>query len=108
MRHAHEFFTRFLPFHQMTQANDLTGGRHWLFAKTGEVYAIYLPAGGSPELDLRGAPGSAFEVKWYDPRFAGDLQNGTVRTVSGGRRVQLGDAPKERGKDWAVLVRKAK
>jgi len=44
MRHAHEFFTRFLPFHQMTQANDLTGGRHWLFAKTGEVYAIYLPA----------------------------------------------------------------
>jgi len=47
-------------------------------------------------------------VKWYDPRFAGDLQNGTVRTVSGGRRVQLGDAPKERGKDWAVLVRKAK
>lgn len=108
MRYAHEFFTRYLPFHQMAQANHLTGGRHWAFAKPGEVYAIYLPEGGSTELDLRGAPGSTFEVKWYDPRFGGDLQNGTVRTVSGGSRVQLGEAPKEREKDWAVLVRKAK
>jgi len=108
MRYAHEFFTRYLPFHQMTQANHLAGGRHWVFAKPGEVYAIYLPEGGSAELDLRGAPGSAFEVKWYDPRFGGDLQNGTVRTVPGGGRVQLGEAPKEREKDWAVLVRKAK
>ncbi|MBI4908110.1 MAG: DUF5060 domain-containing protein [Acidobacteria bacterium] len=108
MRHAHEFFTRYLPFHEMRRANEVTGAANqWVFAKPGEVYAIYLPEGGTTELELPW-PGSTFEVKWYDPRFGGELQDGTVRTVAGGRRVQLGEAPKERSKDWAVLVRKVR
>ena len=47
-----------------------------------------------------------FEVKWYNPRSGGDLKDGSVKTVNGGGRRALGNAPAEPGKDWAVLVRK--
>lgn len=106
-RYAHEFFTRYLPFYQMRHADALTPDPNdYVFAKPGEVYAIYLPEGGSPELDLTGVSGQ-FEVKWYDPRRGGALQDGAVRSVAGGRRVPIGAPPKEKTKDWAVLVRRS-
>lgn len=98
-RYAHEFFTRYLPFEKMQPTAEL------VFAQPGEVYAVYLPDGGSRELDLTGAAGR-FEVKWYDPRHGGELQNGSVAAVEGGGRRKLGEAPKERNEDWAVLVRR--
>jgi hypothetical protein len=106
-RYAHEFFTRYLPFHEMRHDDGLTPATgDWVFAKRGEIYAIYLPEGGTAELDLSKATGS-FEVKWYDARNGGELQDGTVRTVQGGGRQKLGEAPKDKDKDWAVLVRRA-
>jgi hypothetical protein len=105
LRHAHEFFTRFLPFHEMGHADELTPNpRDFVFAKKHEIYAVYLRDGGTAQLDLAGAAGT-FEVQWYDPRLGGDLQDGTVRTVAGGALRSLGEAPHDRGKDWAVLVR---
>ncbi len=76
-----------------------------MLARRGEVYAVYLPDGGLAELDLTGAAGT-FDVRWYDPRFGGDLQEGTVRTVAGGALRALGRAPREATNDWAVLVRR--
>jgi len=106
-RYAHEFFTNYLPFHQMRHADQLTSGTDdWVFAKPGEVYAIYLPEGGTAQLDLTEASGS-FEVKWYDPRHGGSLQDGTVRSVASGGKRMLGEAPNQRAQDWAVLVRPA-
>ena len=55
-------------------------------------YAVYLPDGGTAQLDLAGATGT-FEVQWYDPGLGGDLQDGTVRTVAGGALRSLGEAP---------------
>ncbi len=76
LRYAHEFFTRYLPFHEMRHADELTpDSSDFVFAKPGEVYAVYLPDGRPAELDLTGATGE-FEVKWYDPRFGGELQEG--------------------------------
>lgn len=107
MRYAHEFFTRYLPFHRMRHRDELTPQPgDYVFAREGEVYAVYLPEGGTAELDLRGVSGT-FEVKWYDPRFGGDLQDGTVRTVEGGGLRPLGLPPRDRQNDWAVLVRRA-
>ena len=106
MRYGHEFFTRRLPFHQMDHHDELTPAPDdYVFAKPGEVYAIYLPNGGSAELDLTGVEGT-FEVQWYDPRFGGELQDGTVRSVAGGGLRSVGAAPNERAQDWAVLVRR--
>lgn len=106
LRYAYEFFTRFLPFHEMRHADHLSSvPGNYVFAKKNEVYAIYLPEGGTTELDLTGA-GGEFEVKWYDPRFGGDLRDGTVTTIRGGAPQAIGQAPAERSKDWAVLVRR--
>jgi hypothetical protein len=108
LRYAHEFFIRYLPFHQMRHANDLTPDpADYVYAKRGETYAVYRPEGGSAELDLSGVSG-AFEVKWYDPRHGGELQNGTVTTIEGGARRSLGMPPKEASKDWAILIRRPK
>jgi hypothetical protein len=106
LRHAHQFFTRFLPFHEMSHADELTPNpRDFVFAKRNDVYAVYLQDGGTTKLDLTGAAGT-FDVHWYDPRFGGELQEGTVRTVTGGAPRSLGHAPRDRGRDWAVLVRR--
>ena len=106
-RYAHEFFMKYLPFHKMRHAEQLTPAPNDLvFAQQGEVYAVYLPDGGTTELDLTGAKG-AFEVKWFDPRLGGVLQNGSVVQIQGGAKRALGNPPNEPGKDWAILVRRA-
>ena len=85
---------------------DLTPAKDdYVLAKPGQVYAVYLPDGGSTTLDLSQAAGS-FEVKWYNPRTGGALQDGSVRTVEGGGSRSLGKAPSDTTSDWAVLVRK--
>jgi hypothetical protein len=106
LRYAHEFFTRYLPFHEMRHDDALTPAPNdYVFAKRGEIYAVYTPGGGPVELDLSGAAGE-FEVKWYDPRYGGPLQDASVRTVQGGARRSLGPPPRDRDNDWAVLVRR--
>jgi hypothetical protein len=72
----------------------------FVFAKPGETYAIYLPDGRSPELDLAGVNGT-FELKWYDNRKGGALQDRSVHTVEGGGKRNLGSAPKDKAMDWA-------
>lgn len=105
--YAHYFVTTYLPFAEMSHRDDLTpASNDYVFAKPGEVYAVYLPAGGTTTLDLSDASGR-FEVKWYDPRHGGELQDGSVTSVDGGGSVALGEAPAEPASDWAVLVRRA-
>ena len=106
IRYAHDFFTTYLPFVEMHHADDLTPlPNDYVLAKRGEVYAVYLPDGGTTTLDLSGVSGK-FEVKWYNPRTGGDLQDGTVRTIEGGGGRALGEAPRDVTSDWAVLIRK--
>ena len=105
-RHALTFFKAHLPFDRMEPADSLAGeGQHCL-ARVGEVYALYLPQGGQGTLDLTGQEGR-FEVGWYDPRAGGPLQAGSVTSVTGGAKADLGAAPSQGGQDWVVLVRKA-
>ena len=110
-RIALEFFNQHVPFAEMANADALVGnpdhigkGRYG-FAKPGEVYLVYLPDGGSVDLDLADASGP-FRVQWFDPRRGGPLVDGDVRTVSGGSKVTLGPPPSDPGEDWAVLIRK--
>ncbi|ADE53517.1 PKD domain-containing protein [Coraliomargarita akajimensis] len=107
-RHANTFFTEHLPFWEMANANSLIGNTSnnndkYCFAKTGEYYAIYLPNGGTTNLNLSGATGT-FDILWYDPRNGGALQAGTVSSVIGGSNVSVGNAPSSTTDDWAILV----
>ncbi len=103
-RHALEFFQTHLPFHEMAPDNSLASGEGaFVFAKPGEVYAVYLPNGGTTRLEL--AEGE-YAVGWYDPRAGGELQAGSVETVAGPGPKALGAPAANRDQDWAVVVKK--
>ena len=109
-RLALEFFRAELPFWLMEPGDSLVevtngGGTAYGFAKKEDIYCIFLTEGGSAELDLEGS-NDDFTVQWYDPRNGGALKNGSVTTVTGPGKVNLGTAPAEPGKDWAILVKR--
>ncbi|MCB1209321.1 MAG: DUF5060 domain-containing protein [Verrucomicrobiales bacterium] len=98
-----------IPFQDMTNAdaligNDKSDNSKYCLAKAGEVYLVYLPNGGSTELDLSGAKG-AFSVEWFNPRIGGDFTNGSVSSVEGGNTVSIGQPPADATEDWLVVIR---
>ena len=99
-----------VPFWDMTVADGLVGNYSndnsvFCFAKAGEIYLVYLPSGGSADLDLAGATGQ-FNVSWFDPRNGGALKRGSVASVKAGGKVALGAAPGSPEEDWLVVVRR--
>ena len=110
-RIALDFFrTEKIPFAEMQSANALIGNAKdnndkFCFAKAGGLYLVYLPNGGSAELDLTTAKG-AFTVKWFNPRTGGELVNGSVNSVQGGGTVALGNSPADVAEDWLIVVRR--
>ena len=106
-RYAVDFFHTYLPFSQMQQADELTSTQNdYCFAKPGQIYAVYLPTGGTTKLNL-GNNSTSFVVKWYDPRNGGQLQNGSIETITDPGNVSLGTPPNHPDSDWVVLVKKA-
>ncbi|WP_068259802.1 DUF5060 domain-containing protein [Rubripirellula obstinata] len=107
-RYAKSFFEDFdIPFWDMVNDNSIsTASDDYGFYQEGEVYTVYLKDGGTTSLDLSAAPaGETFNVKWFDPRNGGVLQDGSVtQVVSGGSPVSLGLPPNTPGQDWAILV----
>lgn len=104
-RIALEFFQQHLPFHRMRHADALTSATNdYVFASPGEVYAVYLPTGGTTQLDLGSCTGT-FSVRWYNPRTGGALQTGSTASITGPGQVSLGQPPSEGSQDWAALVR---
>ena len=104
-RHALNFLQNYLPFPEMISADDMTTNPDdYCFAKADEIYAIYLPKGGSTEIYIPHSD-SRFIVWWYNPRTGGDLQAGTKKSVSGPGWINIGMPPKDVEKDWVVLVK---
>jgi hypothetical protein len=105
-RYALEFFQKYLPFWEMNPADHLiTTEEAHCFAKEGEVYVIYLQEGGTTDLDL-GKIDSEFEVKWYNPRNGGELEDGSIMVVRGPGKISIGNPPRDTDKDWAVLAKR--
>jgi hypothetical protein len=105
-RHAHEFFTRYVPFWEMSSADEKVSAKGaYCLAKEGEVYVVYLPRGKTTKLDL---PAGTFSVQWFDPRNGGELTKGSPGTISGPGQLQIGPAPRDADKDWAALVKKTR
>jgi hypothetical protein len=110
-RIALEFFRdQKIPFWDMQNTDALVGNvkndnSKFCLAKAGELYLVYLPNGGTAELDLTAATGH-FSVKWFNPRGGGALQDGSVPSVPGGGSARLGQPPVDSAQDWLVVVRK--
>lgn len=99
-----------IPFWEMRNADGRIGNTKrdnskYCLAKAGDVYLVYLPQGGSSSLDLAGESGT-FTVRWFNPREGGELAEGSIPSLEGGAKVDLGEAPSERGEDWLVVVRR--
>ncbi len=110
--HARSFLLEHLPFQDMEPADELLSyeslhhTRGQVFAKTGTVYAVYLPnAARNASLDLSAEPSeTGFELRWYNPRN-GKLSSGS-QTVPGGAEYKIGDPPSSPTQDWVVLLKK--
>ena len=103
-RYALDFFHSHLPFHEMEPQTDLSeSDDHLVFAKKGEIYAVYLREGQTPDLNLEANVGN-YRVKWFNPRVGGGLRNGTVKTFSGAGLKNLGLPPEAPEEDWVALV----
>ncbi|MHC4147986.1 MAG: DUF5060 domain-containing protein [Planctomycetota bacterium] len=100
-RRALEFFHKYLPFERMSPDDSLVSAG-WCLAEPGKVYAVYLPEGGTTQLNL--AEGT-YIVQWYNPRTGGKLQNGSVAEVTGPGMVSLGNPPAGPDKDWVILCK---
>jgi hypothetical protein len=110
-RIALEFFPEHqIPFWEMGNANALVGNLRndnskFCLTKPGEVYLVYLPDGGTSDLDLSEASGG-FTVKWFNPREGGPLREGSVPSVNAGGSVWLGQPPDDPLEDWLIVLRK--
>ncbi len=112
---ARTFIANELPFWNMRPADELLretdtdyGGGE-VFAKPGEVYAIYLPKGcrdegGSAELDLSAYADQRFRLRWFDPR-EGTFAEPSSELTGGDWRL-LGATPDgaDSPNDWVALV----
>ena len=99
-----------IQFWDMQSADSLIGNpgstnSRYCLARADDSYIIYLPEGGSAELDM-GNSTSPFRVEWYNPRRGGLLQNSTVKEIKGPGKVLLGQPPVESDEDWVILVRR--
>jgi hypothetical protein len=101
-RIALDFFLKHLPLAETVPADEHVS-RGWCLARPGEVYAVYLPDGGTAEVGLGKG---TYAVSWYDPRQGGALQAGSVRSVKGPGAVAIGNPPRGANGDWAALVKK--
>lgn len=104
-RIALDFFNHHLPFWEMEPNDDLTADEvSYCLAKEGEKYVVYAESKADQILLNLGESDKTFEVKWFDPRNGGDLQNGSITTLKANGIVALGAPPSEIQKDWVVLV----
>jgi Domain of unknown function (DUF5060)/Putative collagen-binding domain of a collagenase len=99
-----------IPLSEMVNADALVGNpkndnSKYCLAKKGEIYLVYLPSGGTTEIDLTDTSGD-FNVMWFNPRTGGDLVAADIKQVRGGSSTMLGQPPKETDQDWIVVVRK--
>ncbi len=98
-----------IPFWEMKNTDNLIGNlsndnSKYCFSNPGKIYVIYLPGGGSADLDLGNEKGS-YHITWYDPRQGGALQQGSINEVEGGGKISLGKPPSADFSDWVILVR---
>ena len=98
-------FIRDFPVEEMKNHDELLDVKEgYCFANPGQVYVIYLPAGNkNAKLQLEG--NKNYSVKWFNPREGGNLQNGSVTSVSGGGKKALGNPPADADEDWVVVLR---
>lgn len=105
-KYALDFFEQYLPYTDMQPCNQGVIDRSdaYCTAKSGDVYAVYLPEGGTATIQLPTAE-KIYSIEWFNPLTGGTLTQGTVTAIVGDMRVSIGFPPMSNGKDWVMLIR---
>ncbi|MGB0372733.1 MAG: DUF5060 domain-containing protein [Opitutales bacterium] len=114
-RYTLEFFDKkdrngaqIAPFWELTADHTLISDDTvaWCMANLGKTYLVFIKDHTNTiTLDLSAGQGR-YDVFWYNPRTGGDLQTGSVASVTGGNTVDLGASPDgQSADDWVVVVR---
>jgi hypothetical protein len=104
-RYAVSFFKKYLPFSEMENMNHLVENAYCL-AMENKIYAIYYLGPKISSIDLRDAEG-VFEVKWYNPREGGELFDGSITKLTGGKKSDPGlPTAYSNSSDWLCLLTK--
>jgi hypothetical protein len=99
-----EFFHDHLSFAKMNHHDELTSAPDaYCLADPSVAYAIYLPAGGTTNLDV-GSTTATFRIRWFNPRTGGPMQAGTITSTTGPGIVRIGQPAADTDKDWLALV----
>lgn len=116
--HARKFMEENLPYWEMEPADQLVEGAATIdvgigggkpspmgpqmFAKRGEVYAVYLPnASQTGRIKLEPA-GGVHTKRWYDPR-SGEFVGEPSLTKVADLPLEIGPPPTDAAEDWVVL-----
>jgi hypothetical protein len=99
-----------IPFWKMKNVDALVmnpnhGVSKYCFAAPDEVYLVYLPDGGTTNLDLTEAKGE-YSVLWFNPREGGTLTEGSIAEITAGDSVNVGMPPADPKEDWLVVLRR--
>ncbi|NNF33339.1 MAG: DUF5060 domain-containing protein, partial [Saprospiraceae bacterium] len=106
-RYALNFFNNHIPFWEMEPKDELTAGDvSYCLAKEGEIYAIHAESNADKIKLNVGTSNNTFDIKWFDPRNGGDLQDGSITSIKATGMVELGTPPSEPEKDWVILVKR--
>jgi len=106
-RHALDFFEDHLPFWDMAPCPNLMDRKDvYCATKRGEAYAFYMPEGGTGFLGL--PTDKSYTISWFNPIEGGPLQDGTLKTVDGSNRLNVGLPPTSNGQDWVLLLKAVK
>lgn len=93
-------FMESLPFWEMQPRNDLIrAGMAFCLAKPGSTYALYLPEGGTVEVEL--PANASYTCDWWNPANGSNGRFQGARNVTGG--AQSFTAPGTG--DWALRIR---
>jgi hypothetical protein len=114
---ARKFLEENLPFWEMEPMDELLTGtkgyqgknnyvKGQVFAKPGEIYAIYVPVGEQAGMLNLVTVRGKFTQRWYNPR-TGEFAPGSKK-IEGGDLVALGKPPSEVAEDWAILIQRAR
>jgi hypothetical protein len=99
-----------IPFWKMKNRNDLIDNQanekeKFCLTDGESVILVYLGYVKTADIDLKEFEGN-FTVKWFNPREGGNLSNGSVTSLNGGKVVSLGNAPVDGENDWLIVLRK--
>ncbi|MDE3741492.1 Ig-like domain-containing protein [Maribacter polysaccharolyticus] len=92
-----------IPFWEMSANNEnISSG--YLLSKLGEYHVVFLKNGGSATINLQGS--DDYDIRWFDPKTGGSLQNGSLLSTAPGNAVSIGNPPNNDSQSWVVFLKR--